>query len=93
MARRRWSVNLYGERREIAKRWPDGSYQCPWCSGPVMRALALCGNPACEANPATTRETADKWRAAQAAREAEARERERIVAIRARMREPMTQDA
>lgn len=35
-----------GRERAIEKRWPDGSYNCPFC-GYATRGEAGCPNPAC----------------------------------------------
>ncbi len=45
-----------GQTRQVTRRWPDGSWACPWCESPAMAGEALaewsrgCPNPACPVN-------------------------------------------
>lgn len=73
-----------GESREVTKVWPNGAWDCPYCSAPSSATSTRCENPACTANMPADRlaETRQRW-----ADEAERREQaERIQRFNYRMR-------
>lgn len=41
--------NCLGEERTPDKTWPDGSYNCPFCTAAVSGEWTACHNPACTA--------------------------------------------
>jgi hypothetical protein len=80
-----------GETREITKRWPDGSYSCPYCESPVIAGRHRpewdrgCENPGCTVN--MTAEQLAAWRQREAAQAERRREREALDASLTRMAE------
>jgi hypothetical protein len=80
-----------GETREITKRWPDGSYSCPYCESPVIAGRHRsewdrgCENPGCTVN--MTAEQLAAFRQREAAQAERRREREALDASLARMAE------
>ena len=72
-------TSVLGETRDVGQVWSGGAYACPFCTHPVTGDA--CDNPACSANPSTTVATALERRAEVEARQREADERDRIMAI------------
>lgn len=69
-----------GEARPVARVWPDGSYECPWCFYGVQAGAPGCGNPNCFALVGSSYWTAERIaavRAEQAAKRDEEARRKR----------------
>ena len=96
-------TDCLGREREVSRTYPDGSFDCPFCSYAVFaeRQETRCSNPWCPASSycfntdgTPRQESADRMRAAiaeQERRERAAREWARIEAMRANTL-PLTDD-
>lgn len=43
-------TDLLGEERPVRRTYPDGSFDCPFCSSAVPTPAARCANPWCSAS-------------------------------------------
>jgi hypothetical protein len=81
-------VDVLGNRLPIARRYGDGSFDCPHCHYPVVVPALECSNPWCPANPAMPKEAAAEILRKAAAEERDRRERaEMLAASRRRVEE------
>lgn len=73
-----------GESREVTRTWPDGAWDCPYCTAPSSAASAKCENPGCTANMTADQLAATRQR--HAAEDAHREEADRIQRFNYRMR-------
>jgi hypothetical protein len=71
--------NVLGESRPIKHVFPDGSFNCPFCSAAVIAPKTECYNPWCEAHPSMPAAEVVKRREAAAAKEAEEKRRREVA--------------
>jgi len=71
------ATDVLGHTRDVARHYPDGSWDCPFCSHPVIVPRDMCENPWCVAHPAMPHAAARTVYAAEAARAADEAYRKR----------------
>jgi hypothetical protein len=70
-------ANVLGAERAVVRTYEDGSYDCPWCSHPVVAPASACVNPWCVANPRMPVAYAERVEATERKRREEEERRQR----------------
>ena len=75
-------TTVLGDSREAKRTYPDGSFDCPYCTYPIIAPVTQCSNPWCEAHPKLSAEALIAIRADKAAHAAEVSRWEAMNRIR-----------